>query len=119
MASRYDDFDVFMVDVIQAARQASDTLTKAYDLRSVDVVDVCQRIIRKGGFPAFVALIALLMVAGPLSLPAMLANPVVAVLFALFGVAALKVMWSLYRDRRIAAAIKELGERIDSRAPIT
>jgi len=109
MATRYDSYSVFLVDVVSRTKERFHTVPFSA------AWGICVSILKTGGWVALVAICAILIL-GPLgfsvALVPFMASPVGILLVAGGGGAAL---WILYRNKKLPLAIKKIGDRHKAR----
>ncbi len=113
MATRYDNFAIFMAEVTEETKKRVDN--NPWER----VINTSVMIIRNGGWEGFLALCVLL-VLGPIAFGAaiipFLATPPGVVIAIVLGAAGGGVtLWTLYKNRGLPLAIKKVGNRYKSR----
>jgi|694.fasta_scaffold68906_3 hypothetical protein len=112
MATKYYSFNIFMDEVVNTANSRVN-LEELFALDSGDVIKIISVILVKGGWPGFVAVVFLLLL-GPIAFIATLGTfgftPPGLVIFAIFGVATVATLKTLYQNRELPIAVKEVGE---------
>jgi hypothetical protein len=112
MATKYYSFNIFMDEVVNTANSRVN-LEELFALDSGDVVKIISTLLVKGGWPAFVAVVFLLLL-GPIAFITALATfgstPVGWGIFVIFGGATVVTIKILYQDRELPIAVKEVGE---------
>jgi len=113
--NRYNDFDIFLKEVVETAKNRSDILKRTYDIRNMNILVTIIWILSVAGFGILTALAALLVLGWlgfSIEIPALLSNPVGWAILGIFGSATIPTLWKLYRDRKIVMAVADLGKRI-------
>lgn len=105
MASRYDSFAVFMADVVKETKErvCEDRFENAWNIILKILTDVGW-----GPFLVLCGILALGAIGFGLAIPAFLLSPAGLVVAALGGGA---IMWTLWRNRTLPLAVKEVGNR--------
>jgi hypothetical protein len=110
--SRYDSFNIFMVDLIKAANAACD-LNELFEIKGSEVTEVILDIIRQGWW-VFIALTAALSVSAfafGVSIAAFLMTPPGIIIAVVVGVSVSVTLQNLYQNRKLPLAIKEIGSQ--------
>jgi hypothetical protein len=110
--NRYDSFNIFMVDLIKAANTACD-LNELFEVKGSDVVEIIIEIIRQGWwvFTALTVVLSLSGLAFGASVSAFLMSPPGMIIALIVGASVSVTLWSLYRNRKLPLAIKEVGSQ--------
>lgn len=115
MSTRYTDYNTFLHDAVETAKIRSDLLKRRYDIFNLMILPAIQTILAFGGLGLLVAVAAIAW-AGPVAVVAAIAslgtNPIGIALLAAFGAGAAGTLWTVYRDRRLAEAVVEVGKRL-------
>ena len=111
MATRDYNFNQFMNDVIKVANEQED-LENLFDVKNKEVIGIITSLINSGWW-LFIAVVALLLL-GPIGLGAaiiaFMSTPTGWAVAAIFGSAAAASIWTLYKDKDLPLAVKEVGE---------
>jgi len=113
--SRYDDFDIFLKDVVETAKTRSDVLKQIYDISNMHILIIIIWILSVAGFSVLTALTASLVLGWlgfVIEIPILLGNPVGWAILGIFGSATVSTLWKIYRDRKIVMAVSNLGKRV-------
>jgi membrane protein implicated in regulation of membrane protease activity len=112
MATKYHSFNLFMDEVVKAANNQVN-LEELFALNSGDVIKIISTILVNSGWPGFIAVVFLLLL-GPIAFLAssitFVSTPPGLVIFLIFGSATILTLKTLYQNRELPIAVKEVGE---------
>ena len=112
MATKYYSFNIFMDEVVNTANSRVN-LEELFALDSGDIIKIISNILITGGWTGFVAVVFLLLlgsVAFIVALGTFGLTPPGLVIFTIFGVATIPTLKTLYQNRELPIAVKEVGE---------
>lgn len=118
MSTRYDNFDVFLADVLGEARQRADRLRARWALADPAMVGVLVTLLLGPGFWSITAMAFMLALGWfglVIEVPLLLATPLGMALAVAFGTAAASIIWRAWEDRRFVEAVADLGGRMQPR----
>lgn len=111
--SRYDSFEMFMVDVVTKAKELG--VNQLYDNRFDELIDYCIKMIKYGWW--VFAAVCVLLVMGPIafgvSIASFLLTPPGLIIGGIFGVAVASILRNIYKNKELPLAIKKIGEKYE------
>ncbi len=113
--NRYNDFDTFLKEVVETAKNRSDILKRTYDIRNMHILVIIIWILSIAGFTILAGLSTSLVLGWlgfSIQIPILLSNPVGWAILGIFGSATVSTLWKVYRDRKIVMAVANLGKRL-------
>ncbi|MBR1467915.1 MAG: hypothetical protein IJ606_04720 [Bacteroidaceae bacterium] len=115
--SKYDSFEIFMIDVVNKANSISN-LNELFDVKYEELVSKLTTIIRNAGWLAFTGLCVLL-TAGPIvfgiGVGTFLLTPVGIAIAAVLGITAATIIRQIYKNKELPLAIKRVGSKYEKR----